>query len=97
MHIPHEFTQLLGRRAFLLRSCSDSIFSARTRPCLLHQIKRCSAPCVGRVDQEGYARLIEEARGFLSGRSHEVQAMLVAAMQRASDGVVPGRRLRARA
>jgi excinuclease ABC subunit C len=72
------------QRAFLLRSCSDSIFESRTRPCLLHQIKRCSAPCVGRIDREGYAALIGEARGFLMGRSHEVQQTLAGQMQQAS-------------
>jgi excinuclease ABC subunit C len=73
------------QRAFLLRSCSDSIFASRTRPCLLYQIKRCSAPCVGRIDKAGYDRLLNEARGFLSGRSHEVQERLAGLMQEAAD------------
>jgi excinuclease ABC subunit C len=73
------------QRAFLLRSCSDSIFASRTRPCLLYQIKRCSAPCVGRIDKAGYERLLEEARGFLSGKSKEVQEQLAMRMQQLSD------------
>jgi excinuclease ABC subunit C len=73
------------QRAFLLRSCSDSIFGSRTRPCLLHQIKRCSAPCVGRIDKPGYDRLVNEARGFLTGRSKEVQERLALRMQELSD------------
>ena len=73
------------QKAFLLRSCSDSIFAARTRPCLLHQIKRCSAPCVGRINQEDYAGLIDQARVFLSGRGDDVQQRLAAEMQAASE------------
>ena len=69
------------QKAFLLRSCSDSIFSARTRPCLLHQIKRCSAPCVGRISREGYAALIDQARVFLSGRGDDIQQRLAREMQ----------------
>src|SRR6185437_15106161 len=78
-------TLIALQRAFLLRSCADSVFSARTRPCLLYQIKRCSAPCTGRIDHDGYARLIAEARGFLAGRSQEVQARLAKHMQELSD------------
>jgi excinuclease ABC subunit C len=69
------------QKAFLLRSCSDSIFANRSRPCLLHQIKRCSAPCVGRISREDYAGLIEEARAFLKGGSDAVQQRLAAEMQ----------------
>ena len=72
------------QKAFLLRSCSDSIFANRTRPCLLHQIKRCSAPCVGRISREEYAGLIEQAHSFLSGGSGAVQQRLAAEMQAAA-------------
>ncbi|MCH8037797.1 MAG: excinuclease ABC subunit UvrC, partial [Proteobacteria bacterium] len=72
-------------KAFLLRSCSDSVFAARTRPCLMHQIKRCAAPCVGRISAAGYQELVAEARDFLTGRSHQIQQRLAAVMQAASD------------
>jgi excinuclease ABC subunit C len=72
------------QKAFLLRSCSDSIFANRTRPCLLHQIKRCSAPCVGRINHDDYAGLIQQARAFLSGGSDAVQRRLAAEMQSAA-------------
>ncbi|MBI5164090.1 MAG: excinuclease ABC subunit UvrC [Magnetospirillum sp.] len=71
-------------RAFLLRSCSDSVFASRTRPCLLHQIKRCSAPCVERIAHDDYLALVEEARAFLSGHSRRVQADLAARMDAAA-------------
>src|SRR5271169_2094480 len=75
------------QRAFLLRSCSDSVFESRTRPCLLFQIKRCSAPCVGRVDGPGYAELVREAELFLTGKSRAVQEELVADMSAASEAL----------
>jgi excinuclease ABC subunit C len=77
-------TLITLQKAFLLRSCSDSVFNNRTRPCLLFQIKRCSAPCVGRIAPEHYAALIEEAKGFLNGRSADVQARLAVEMEAAS-------------
>src|SRR5262245_39245634 len=73
------------QRAFLLRSCSDSVFQGRTRPCLLYQIKRCSAPCVGRIDQEHYAALVEQANEFLTGKSRLVQDQLAGQMHDASE------------
>jgi excinuclease ABC subunit C len=72
------------QRAFLLRSCSDSFFEARTRPCLLYQIKRCSAPCTGEIDFAGYSQLVREANEFLSGRSRSVQKDLGREMDKAS-------------
>ncbi len=75
------------QQAFLLRSCSDAVFSNRTRPCLLHQIKRCSAPCVDRIGEAEYAALIEEARAFLSGDSRSIQGRLARQMQEASDAL----------
>ncbi|HEY6023786.1 MAG TPA: excinuclease ABC subunit UvrC [Pseudolabrys sp.] len=74
-------------RAFLLRSCSDSYFEARTRPCLLYQIKRCSAPCTGEIDFSGYSKLVREANEFLSGRSQSVQKELAREMDSASTGL----------
>ena len=73
------------QRAFLLRSCSDSFFEARTRPCLLYQIKRCSAPCTREIDFAGYSELVREANEFLSGRSRSVQRELALAMDQASE------------
>jgi excinuclease ABC subunit C len=75
------------QRVFLLRSCSDSVFSTRSRPCLLFQIKRCSAPCVGRIDQEAYAALIAQARAFLSGKASTVQKELAAQMEQAAEAL----------
>ena len=72
-------------KAFPLRSCRDSIFSTRSRPCLQHQIKRCSAPCVGRITPEAYATLVDEVRSFLTGRSGDVQTRLQVEMQGASE------------
>ncbi len=74
-------------RAFLLRSCSDSYFEARTRPCLLYQIKRCSAPCTREIDFAGYTELVREANGFLSGRSQSVQKQLASEMDKASSAL----------
>jgi len=75
------------QKAFLLRSCSDSVFGTRTRPCLLYQIKRCSAPCVGRISGKDYAALIDQARVFLSGRSDAVQQRLATEMQAAAEAL----------
>jgi excinuclease ABC subunit C len=74
-------------RAFLLRSCSDSYFANRTRPCLLYQIKRCSAPCTGEISTEDYAQLVQEARDFLSGKSRAVRDLLAKEMAAASDAL----------
>jgi excinuclease ABC subunit C len=73
------------QKAFLLRSCSDSVYETRTRPCMLHQIKRCSAPCTGLISLEDYQGLVDEAEAFLRGKSRAVIARLSEEMQTASD------------
>ena len=75
------------QKLFLLRSCSDSYFARRDRPCLLYQIKRCSAPCVGRIDEGGYAELVQEAKDFLGGKSSAVQAKITAQMNEAAEAL----------
>jgi len=72
------------QRAFLVRSCTDSFFESRTRPCLLYQIKRCSGPCTGEIDFPGYTELVREANDFLSGRSRLVKQELAGEMEKAS-------------
>ncbi len=71
-------------RAFPLRSCQDSIFASRSRPCLQYQIKRCSAPCVGRIEKADYARIVEDVRGFLGGSTRDVQGKLKTEMEEAA-------------
>ena len=75
------------QRAFLLRSCSDTVFAARTRPCLLYQIKRCSAPCVGRIGEDDYAALVAQARDFLKGDTQRIQRDLARRMEAASEAL----------
>ena len=75
------------QRAFLIRSCSDGVFESRTRPCLLHQIKRCSAPCTGEISPQDYAELVREAREFLSGKSRVVKEELAAEMEKAAEAL----------
>lgn len=75
------------QKAFLLRSCSDSVYESRTRPCLLHQIKRCAAPCVGLISTNDYVALVDEAKTFLSGKSGDIQRALSAEMEAASDAL----------
>jgi len=75
------------QKAFLLRSCSDPVFQSRTRPCLQFQIKRCSAPCVGRISEQDYAGLVAQARQFLCGESSAIQAQMAEAMQKAAEAL----------
>jgi excinuclease ABC subunit C len=75
------------QKLFLLRSCTDSFFANRSRPCLLYQIKRCSAPCVGRIDAASYAELVGDAQDFLGGKSTKVQQKLGAQMEAAAEAM----------
>ncbi len=75
------------QKVFLLRNCSDSMFESRTRPCLQFQIKRCSAPCVGKISAEGYADLVADAERFLEGKTTSVQADLARDMAQASEAM----------
>jgi len=73
------------QRAFLIRTCADSVFETRTRPCLLYQIKRCSGPCTHEISDAGYAELVQEAKDFLSGKSQNVKAHMAEAMNAAAE------------
>ncbi|WP_374945034.1 excinuclease ABC subunit UvrC [Sphingomonas sp.] len=75
------------QKLFLLRSCTDGFFKTRDRPCLLYQIKRCSAPCVGKIDPAGYAELVDDSKSFLAGKATDVQAKLGAEMQQAAEAM----------
>ena len=75
------------QKLFLLRSCTDSFFANRTRPCLLYQIRRCSAPCVGRIDAAGYDELVQDAKDFLGGKSTKIQQKLGTLMSEASEAM----------
>src|SRR6056297_2535493 len=73
------------QKVFLLRNCSDAMFDSRTRPCLLYQIKRCSAPCVGKISEKDYAETVRDAERFLSGKSTNIQETLAKQMAQASE------------
>ncbi|MEP2641819.1 excinuclease ABC subunit UvrC [Roseobacter sp.] len=75
------------QRVFLLRDCSDSMFESRTRPCLQYQIKRCSAPCVGKISPDEYGQTVRDAQKFLSGKTTDIQARLASDMSQASEAM----------
>lgn len=75
------------QKAFLIRTCSDGEFETRTRPCMLYQIKRCSAPCTGEIDAVGYAELVREAKDFLSGKSRQIKEQLAIEMNSAAENL----------
>lgn len=81
--VNRTLTQL--QRVFLLRNCTDSTFESRTRPCLLFQIKRCSAPCVGRISEQDYGTLVSDAERFLQGKTTTIQSNLAAEMAKAAE------------
>lgn len=83
--VNRTLTQL--QRVFLLRNCTDAVFESRTRPCLLYQIKRCAAPCVGRIGDEDYGRLVSDAERFLQGKSTDIQAKLAEEMNIAAEAM----------
>ncbi|MCO6363622.1 MULTISPECIES: excinuclease ABC subunit UvrC [Paracoccus] len=83
--VNRTLTQL--QRVFLLRNCTDSVFESRTRPCLLFQIKRCSAPCVGRISAPDYNALVNDAERFLQGKTTTIQSDLAAEMARAAENM----------
>ena len=82
-----NWTVTILQRAFMLRTCSDSVFAQRTRPCLQYHIKRCTAPCVHKVSQEEYAQQVRQARDFMAGKSRHIQDRFGALMQKASDNL----------
>ncbi|OOO25465.1 excinuclease ABC subunit UvrC [Agrobacterium sp. YIC 4121] len=73
------------QRAFLIRTCTDSVFETRTRPCLLYQIKRCSGPCTHEISDQGYEELVKEAKDFLSGKSQSVKTAIARQMNEAAE------------
>ena len=75
------------QKVFLLRTCTDATFESRTRPCLLYQIKRCAGPCVGLIEPDDYAKLVDDASRFLSGKSTSVQGQLAKDMAEASENM----------
>jgi excinuclease ABC subunit C len=75
------------QKAFLLRSCTDSVYESRTRPCMLHQIRRCSAPCTGLISLEDYGKLVEQSEAFLRGKSRAVMARMAEEMQAAAEAL----------
>ncbi len=83
--VNRTLTQL--QRVFLLRNCTDSVFESRTRPCLLFKIKRCSAPCVGRIDRDDYNGLVRDAELFLQGKTTAIQTQLAAEMAQAAEAM----------
>lgn len=82
-----NWTVTILQRAFMLRTCSDSVFSQRTRPCLQYHIKRCTAPCVQKVSMAEYAQQVEQARAFMTGKSRDIQENFAQQMQAASDAL----------